>query len=341
MPPFAPSDLPSLPRRVGALWQDGQAALRHEGPVSFPRLWSAELEDRFPGPRRLTEQWVGEGASFARYQTARHGPLFLKYLPAGEREGRYYRRFTREISYLRELAPLIKVPHAPLLHAAQHKEQRRAHLLTPDLTETTWGWGHFPEGPQQVAALRDVARLLAQFHSAWRGHPALEGQWQWQPRYALSEAEVFAQLYRGPHAEAVRQAAAQLPELLRGTAFWALVHGDIHSGQVLWPRDGSPPLLIDYGQVHAGIPGEDLAHLLAVRLTPEERAQYGAGVREAYWAEVALRGARLGEKEMRLQERAGVALNLLTLVQQTRREPHEGLQRALSNVVATWEELSQ
>ncbi|MDO4244407.1 MAG: phosphotransferase [Deinococcus sp.] len=326
------------PRRLSHWLEDFRAARRGDGPASFARWWPRHLRAAFPGPRRLTEQWAGDGASFARYDTP-HGPLFLKCLSAGEREGRYFRRFRREIEYLRDLAPLVDVPHAPLLHAELDAARRRAHLLTPDLTARTWGWGRFQTEAEREGGLHDIARLLAHFHAAWAGHSALKGVWTWQPDAVCTEAAEFAHAYGGPHAPAVQQAAAQLPDLLAAAPHWGLVHGDIHAGQVVWPRDGSPPLLLDYGQVHPGLPGEDLAHLLTVRLDAGERARYGDGVRAAYWNEVARRGLDLTPAEQMAQERAGIALNLLATARQAQREPGEGVSAALENVVQAWRDL--
>ena len=292
-----------------------------------------------PGPRRLVESWAGDGANFARYDTA-HGPLFLKYLPAGERTPRYFRRFEREVTYLRDLAPLVDVPHATLLHAGLDAGRLRAHLLLPDLTGRTWGWGYFGTDAERERGLHDVARLLAHLHTAWAGHPALSGEWSWQPGEVAQGGLRLAQKYAGPHAADVRAAGEQLAALLAAAPLHTLVHGDVHSGQVLWPRDGSPPLLIDYGQVHPGLPGDDLAHLLAVRLNAGERQRYGDGVRAAYWDELARRGLRLSRAEQAAQERAGVALNLLATARQARREPGEGVQAALENVAGAWRELS-
>ena len=323
---------------LSTFWfRDGWAALHGAGPASFARRWPLELAAAFPGPRRVLEGWAGDGAKFARYATA-HGPLFLKYLPAGERTPRYFRRFQREITYLRDLAPLVDVPHAPLFHAALDAGRRRAHLLTPDLTDTTWGWGHFQTDAERETGLHDVARLLAHLHAAWAGHAALTGEWAWVPGEVAREGAALARRYTGPHAAEVHGAAAQLSGLLAAAPLHTLAHGDIHSGQVLWPRDGSAPLLIDYGQVHPGLPGDDLAHLLAVRLNADERARYGDGVRGAYWDELARHGVRLSAAEQAAQERAGIALNLLATARQARREAGAGVQAALANVAEAWGE---
>lgn len=322
---------------VPGLFQDGWAALRGRGPASFARLWPRELRKAFPGPRQLIEAWHGDGASFARYRTPQ-GPVFLKFLPAGEREERYLRRLTREITYLRDLAPLVDVPHAPLLHWGLDTERCRAHLLTPDLTEDTYGWGHFRTDAEREQGLHDVARLLAHFHASWQRHPALSGDWRWSGERVGEEGATWARRYAGAHAGPVQEAGAALPGLLAAAPTWTLAHGDIHSGQVLWPRGGSAPRLIDYGQVHPSIPGEDLAHLLAVRLSVEERARYGPSIRATYWAELARRGLTPSPDEQAAQERAGVALNLLSTARQARREPGSGVQEALEHVAAAWQE---
>lgn len=316
----------------------GRALLSGDGPAVSSRRWPQELSAAFPGPRTRVEAWRGEGASFARYATP-HGPLFLKYVGRGQGRRRVLRRFAREVAYLRDLAPLVTVPHAPLLHAALDESGGRAHLLLPDLAGETHGWGLFATPEAQAAALLDVARLLARFHAAWNGHPALRGEWRWDPAALLEDAERMAATWAGPHAAAVREAAAQLPGLLAHTRPHTLAHGDIHSGQVLWRRDG-PPVLIDYGQVHPSFPGEDLAHLLAVRLDAAERARYAPGVRAAYRQDLAAHGLSLTPAELAAEERAGTALNLLSTADQAGRARRgSGVWASLDNVAGAWAEL--
>ena len=317
----------------------GRALLRGEGPAVSSRRWPQELRAAFPGPWTRVEAWRGEGASFARYATP-HGPLFLKYVGRGQGSRRVLRRFAREVAYLRDLAPLVAVPHAPLLHAALDEPGGRAHLLLPDLAGEMHGWGLFATPEAQEAALLDVARLLARFHAAWNGHPVLRGEWRWDPAALLEDAARLAATWTGPHSAAIREAAAQLPGLLAHTRPHTLAHGDIHSGQVLWPLGGGSPLLIDYGQVHLSFPGEDLAHLLAVRLEAGERARCAASVRAAYGQELAAHGLPLTPAELAAEEWAGTALNLLSTADQAGRARRgSGVWASLDNVAGAWAEL--
>ncbi|WP_233218603.1 phosphotransferase family protein [Deinococcus arcticus] len=287
----------------------------------------------------MLETWTGEGAAFARYRSP-GGPLFLKYLPAGWRNPRAAERLRRESRYLRELAPHAPVSHAPHLHSAARAEPPLAHLLTVDRTDATWGWGAFVTDAQREGALLDVVRLLAGLHAFWAGpgQPMLKGRWTWQPQEVLARsAPVSPPDAAGPGAaEALRAAAQALPSLLARAPVWTLVHGDIHAGQVLWPRDGGPPELIDYGQLHPSVPGEDLAHLLALRLDPAERTRLGPALRAAYGEALADRGLRLSAAELAAQERAGLALNLLSTARQAQRRESSGVQQALAAAVAAW-----
>jgi Ser/Thr protein kinase RdoA (MazF antagonist) len=258
----------------------------------------------------------------------------------GQGNRRVLRRFAREVAYLRDLAPLVATPHAPLLHAALDEQGERAHLLLPDLAAQTHGWGLFVTQEAQEAALLDVARLLARFHAAWNGHPALRGEWCWDPAALLEDAARLAATWTGPHAPAIREAAAQLPDLLTHTRPSTLAHGDIHSGQVLWPLGDGSPLLIDYGQVHPSFPGEDLAHLLAVRLEAGERTRCAGAVRAAYHQELAAHGLRLTLAELAAEERAGTALNLLSTADQAGRARRgSGVWASLDNVAGAWADL--
>ncbi|MFC5848225.1 phosphotransferase family protein [Deinococcus petrolearius] len=315
----------------------GRSLLEGEGPAVSSRHWPQGLRAAFPGPRTRVEAWRGEGASFARYATP-HGPLFLKYVGRGQGSRRVFRRFAREVAYLRDLAPLVAVPHAPLRHAALDGSGGRAHLVTPDLAGETHGWGLFTTPEAQETALLDVARLLARFHAAWAGHPALRGEWRWNAAALLEDAARLAATWSGPHAAAVREAGVQLPGLLAHTRPHTLAHGDIHSGQVLWPQDGGAPVLIDYGQVHPSFPGEDLAHLLAVRLGVGERARCAGAVRAAYREELAAHGLRLSAADLAAEERAGVALNLLSTADQAGRARRgSGVWASLESVAGAWE----
>ncbi|GHF31417.1 hypothetical protein GCM10017781_04660 [Deinococcus metalli] len=324
--------------RLRAAW----AALEGDGPAVDARVWPRDLCAAFPGPRRLVEAWTGEGAAFARYATA-HGPLFLKYVPLTWHDPRACARLERETAYLRDLAPLAPVLHAPFLHAAARAPH--AHLLTRDLTDTTTGWGAFSSDPEREAGLRDVVRLLARLHAFWagpdgHGHPALTGAWAWRPGDVIGRAQRMAarpQDY-GVAAPVIADIAAALPELLAAPQPVTLVHGDIHAGQVLWPLGGGPPVLIDYGQTHPSVPGEDLAHLLAVRLDAAERENLGPALREVYREERARHGVPVSGRALAAEERAGLALNVLTTVRQARRTRGSGVQQALDQVLEVWAE---
>jgi hypothetical protein len=319
----------------------GWAALGGHGPAVSSQFWPRELRAAFPGPRRRVEAWVGEGAAFARY-VGTHGPLFLKYLPPGWRDERAYRRLAREAAYLRDLAPLSPVPHAPLLHSARDPARWRAHLLTRDLTDETTGWGAFESDAQREAALLEVARLLARHHAFWRNRPELRGEWGWHTAQAVRQVGRVAADATWTPAEtaAVGEVIQTLPTLLAATQGVTLAHGDIHAGQVLWPLGGGPPVLIDYGQTHAAPLGEDLAHLLHVRLDTPDRARLGPAVREAYRAELAAHGLPLSSAQLAAEERAGLALNVLTTARQARREvgtgAGSGVREALGRVTEAW-----
>ncbi|WP_234009051.1 phosphotransferase family protein [Deinococcus sp. NW-56] len=311
--------------------------LSSPGPARSARVWPGELRAAFPDPRRLREAWVGEGAAFARY-AGTGDPLFLKYLPAGWRDGRAHVRLVREATYLRDLAPLSPVPHARFLHAASDPARLGAHLFTEDLTDTTTGWGAFATDAEREAALERIARLLARHHAFWLDRPELRGEWTWDPARAVQRAGRVIPAPDWTQAEgvAVRDAAAALPALLAATRGVTLAHGDLHAGQVLWSRADGSPILIDYGQTHAAPLGEDLAHLLYVRLDASDRARLGPRLRGAYLAELAAHGVRRSEAEWRAEERAGLALNVLATAAQAGRDPGSGVRQALARVAGGW-----
>lgn len=319
---------------------DLRAAAQGRGPAVSSRAWPRELRAAFPGRQRRLEAWVGEGAAFARYGGPQ-GPLFLKYLPAGWADARAYRRLAREVAFLRDLAPHMPVPHAPLLHAGLDAARVKAHLLTRDLTDCTSGWGAFTTDEQRERALHDLLCLVARFHAFWdgQGRPRLTPEWTWDPAVMVQQAEALTarRPQHAPHRDAVADAARQLPDLLARAHRPTVVHGDLHSGQVLWGADGQG-ILIDYGQTHASIPGEDLAHVLAVRLAAPDRARLQAELLESYRDALGQAGLVLSAAEVQAQYRAGVAINLLSTARQAARTPGSGVQEALDSVATAWAE---
>lgn len=319
-----------------SFFQESWAAISRQGPAVHADLWPKSLSQSFPGRRHLIESWHGEGASFARYK-CEHGPLFLKYIPFGNQEPRAYKRFEREITYLRDLAPLAPVPYALHLHSQLDAAQQRAHLLLTDLTEETYGWGHFQSFEEQNKALHDVVRLLAQFHAFWagtdgRGHSHLSGDWKPKNQGHIS----FRLPDQPPHE--VQEAQKQLSTLIAQTRTRSLVHGDIHSGQVAWPKNEGSPYLIDYGQIHPGIPGEDWAHLLYVRIGYEQRQLLAPALRKTYLNALKEYGLDWDDTELLLQERAGMALNLLSTAQQLNKQPPvESVTTAYQSLLEAWE----
>lgn len=321
--------------KLQSFFQKGWATLSGQGPAVHADLWPNSLKQSFPGRRHLIEHWHGEGASFARYE-CQHGPLFLKYIPFSNPEPRAYKRFEREITYLRDLAPLAPIPYALHLHSQLDPKHQRAHLLLTDLTDETYGWGHFETFETQSQALHDIARLLAQFHAFWagkdgRGHSQLSGHWAPQ-----QQGKIAFQLPDQLSPE-VKEAHKQLPTLIAQTRTRSLVHGDLHSGQVAWPKNKETPYLIDYGQIHPGLPGEDWAHLLYVRMGAEQRQVLAPALRQTYQQALAEHGLVWDETELLLQERAGMAINLLSTTQQLHRQPPiEGVATAQQSLLEAW-----
>ncbi|MFD1730787.1 phosphotransferase family protein [Deinococcus malanensis] len=197
---------------------------------------------------------------------------------------------------------------------------------------------------QREDALHEIVRLLARLHAFWAGPGSglLTGRWAWTPQDVLAQAGRIASDFP-PHHPAwvtVQATAEALPALLEAAPQITLVHGDIHSGQVLWRVPDRHPVLIDYGQVHTSLPGEDLAHLLSVRLSAVERLRLGPALRATYQETLADQGLVLSPAALAAQEQAGTALNLLSTARQARQSSGSGVQEALSNVAQAWVEQS-
>lgn len=140
-----------------------------------------------------------------------------------------------------------------------------AGLAAPRFIGTTWVDGRFGlvyeriEGPSMLAVVTErperateLATRLAELHAAMHDQPggdlpdATEGL-----RHAIRHAG------RRVHADIRDAALARLEELPGGTA---LVHGDLHPGNVLMTADG--PMVIDWLTAGAGAPLADVARTL-------------------------------------------------------------------------------
>lgn len=347
--------------------QDMAVCIQKTGPLSQSRIWPFELRATF-GSQQLLESWTGEGVAFARYHTE-SGALFAKYLGAGQRQERVYRRLEREIYYLRELAPLASIPYAPLLHWAQDTERLKGHIIMPDLTQNTVGWGFWQTDEQKSIALLDTVRLLADFQGFWatQGHKHLKQSMffdEWDLEKLMHKSQKTAEQYPSFQAQEMAEA---LPELFTSVFHndhqynqqesiqpISLAHGDIHAGQILWPQPtpklSSPTnnveqtILIDYGQVHISVLSFDLMHLLGTRLDVQDREKMGAQLRQTYLDRLQKWGICCEPSYWKKQEQLGAALNALTLIRQKHRLQQETNKKALSETLARafhfWQEVN-
>ncbi|WP_245528347.1 aminoglycoside phosphotransferase family protein [Deinococcus maricopensis] len=313
-------------------WRSLTFAVTRRGPVQSARAWPRDVSALFPA-RRLVEAWRGDGANFARYTSAR-GPLFLKYRSPMDRDARAQRRLANEVAYLRALAPACPVPSAPLLHAQLDDAARLGHVLMEDLTERTVGWGAVPTGERE-ARLVGIVRAVADFHAHWLARPDAWAAWRW--RAERERTRLMEGLAVPPPGATVDvldagpPVCAALKRLDLSALPVTLIHGDLHAGQFLLdPHDTGVVTLIDFGRVRAAPPGVDLAHLLAVRLTPEDRAALAPTLQRAYAARLAEHGVTL---DGAAQWRAGVLMNAASVWREAQRTPSEGVREALRNVL--------
>lgn len=256
-----------------------------------PRRWSATAT-----PVRGGLEAAAVARVVVRYRSAsgraRQVRFVVKELEPGKgRERRIYE------SVIDRHAPGF----APRLFATEELEGGGALLLLEAITPfSAWPWR---EERHATAVLERAAELHASTSSAADARAAL-GDWDYDAELAgsaVATLEVAERLRRQPGLEfvdralpAIRRRALALASGRRevGDSFpSAVLHGDLHPGNVLLPRRaGGAPVLLDWGRARVGSPLEDVSSWLhsLVSFEPEARRRHDTWLR----AYLVARGAR-------------------------------------------------
>lgn len=177
--------------------------------------------------------------------------------------------------------------------AALRREARGARLagppLAPRVVECRQGaltsqW--IPGRPRRLHRLDpdraiSLGRRLAQVHgrraTTSAGLPAWPGRVTSRVAYARARArDAMARARSGAERRLITDAthAAEAGAGVDTDAHptFALLHGDLVEDNIVWPADGSEPVLVDWEFWRMGDPAEDLAYLIAINDLPPEVA---------------------------------------------------------------------
>lgn len=140
-----------------------------------------------------------------------------------------------------------------------------------------WSLGRLPDRPWLPTWTSPTTRRCVRFELDRIARAAALGRFDGGPLTALLPLLADLRDRLGAHLER----AAATPQ--------TLVHGDLHLDQVLMPADGDP-VIVDWQLAQRGGVGVDVARLLVLSLSAEERRQHENALLESYRAESARHG---------------------------------------------------
>ncbi len=281
-----------------------------------PPWMSLALAGRFPGVRvaalDLTKRIDGTatklryGLSYRVPADAAGAPssLWLKcgFDSKGAKQGE---AFANEVNFFRDIAPLLFVNVPDCYFGAIDPATRDGVVLLEDLVArgATFGQASQSLTADRVAA---ILSLQARYHACFWQSPRLE-EFRWlKAGGAIADTGMVDQ-YMGLWDLAVplprfrrvppgqrdkkrmRDALAALMQTLRENPL-CLVHGDAHSANLYFDRDGRPGYL-DWQHVMRGHWAFDLASVLITALTVADRRAHERALLQHYLKELAAHGA--------------------------------------------------
>jgi thiamine kinase-like enzyme len=231
--------------------------------------------------------------------------LFLKFpsaqsLSNGKKEVQFYTDIASEVADL-----VVRC-----YDAVYSEEANSFHLLMEDLSPT-----HFSHPPSVLppskAQTEQIVDALACFHAYWWDHPrlgrdigplpteaSLEEEMAWTKRAFASFVDFLGDRLSDNRRKIYeRVLAAFLPVQLKrlsGGNHLTLIHGDLHIGNFLYPRDPVQDTLriIDWKSWRVTIGASDMAHMMAVFWFPERRAQLEHELLKRYYNRLLERGVK-------------------------------------------------
>ena len=194
--------------------------------------------------------------------------------------------YLREVRFYQTLGADTDLP-IPRCHFAEFDgDSQRFLLLLEDLSDGRVG-NYFRSDVADVAAILDA---LPAFHARWWGGVELPAEgWLWRPDLPIAaagyqqglQATVPITIGRFSFADPFREAMERLTTRFSDVAAqWrdravTLLHGDLHLQQVFFPgSSGGRLALFDWQTVMVGNPGIDLARVITMDLTAEDRSAH-------------------------------------------------------------------
>jgi hypothetical protein len=225
-------------------------------------------------------------AVFAKWPS-RHGKV--------RRIARYCGAYQREVMFYRELAGTCPM-RLPRVHFCGYEPATGEFvLLLEDLVAARAG----DDLSSSAADVERVLRTIATLHAQWMDDDRLNSI-AWLPGPADSRVQRYTRLeldrisrataqgqFGRDDAKAVLSLLAPLSGQL-GDFFLrsaqgrqTLIHGDLHADQVLFP-DGGDSVIVDWQLVQRGNVGVDVARLITLSLSAQDRRQHEPGLLAAY-----------------------------------------------------------
>lgn len=285
-------------------------------PLSFeavtPEWLSLALAPGFPGVQvkalRMSGHRAGTSSS-ARLELSCEQPgsklpptLYIKGGFADSMRRRVWGGLETEVRFFQRVAPGLCI-HIPRAHfAGVDTENRQAIVILEDLDPRGVTFGHATR-PLDADAMARLMALLASLHAQWWQRPELgelvagSGTQRLFVKFLLRPAS-WAGVLERPYAHlipsALREAAVVGQALDR---LWALndgrvptlVHGDSHSGNLFFERDGTPGLM-DWQCAQQGHWAHDVMWTIVCAMTVADRRRHERHLIEHYLAELARHG---------------------------------------------------
>lgn len=234
--------------------------------------------------------------------------VFAKW-PADEirlrRLAKYSGAYMREVMFYKEIAPtcMLDLPHVYLSDYDPNTDDFV--ILLEDLASLRPG-DVLQSSPRDV---EQVLRAIAPFHAHWMDKNKLRGiHWLRSPEDAFVRKYVRLEVNRVQRAVArgrfggdskrrllplLVALGQKLDQLLIEPApdRQTLVHGDLHLNQIFFPAsEGGKPSVVDWQTIQRGSVGMDVARLITLDLTVEDRRKHETDLLHAYQSALEARG---------------------------------------------------
>jgi hypothetical protein len=238
--------------------------------------------------------------------------LNVQYTESGSQElpTRYFLKFGKSVKEAFFYNTIAKqMTFSPLLtcyHSSYNPQSDQVCLLLEDLSETHFQ-PEWPLPPSDDICFR-IVQTLAQIHALWWQNPILARDFRpvippgrcWLDRRALAIEKLPSFLtFLGDRLSSPRKtvyeqllaSSSHIWEIPTNGSHQTLLHGDMHTWNVIYPRDPLGKLVFfDWNMWDIGCPTDDLAYLIGVHWYPERRKRLELILLKAYYDELVKSG---------------------------------------------------